>query len=54
MGLITSMREWLMRREAPTCPKCREELTEWDAILRRFVCNCCSYQWAPSPPRSAA
>jgi hypothetical protein len=57
MGLITSMREWLLRREAPPCPACRNQapdLLEWDEALKRFACAVCSHQWRPSPPRSAA
>jgi hypothetical protein len=44
------MVEWLSRREAPPCPKCRNDvstLLEWDDILQRYVCAVCCHQWAP-------
>jgi len=38
-------------RSGPPCPKCREaSLVEWDAVLRRYVCDCCSHQWVDARP----
>jgi ribosomal protein S27AE len=46
-GIVTIV-EWLSRREAPPCPRCRGSvlMVEWDNVLKRWVCDVCSNQWS--------